>query len=90
MVMATYTEIQHRLQQEIASVVGPQRLPQFEDYDSLPYVGCLIKELLRFSAVAPLVPHSLEEDDVYEGYRIPKGTWVMANIWCVLSLLKDG
>lgn len=90
MVMATYTEIQHRLQQEIASVVGPQRLPQFEDYDSLPYVGCLIKELLRSSAVAPLVPHSLEEDDVYEGYRIPKGTWVMANIWCVLSLLKDG
>ncbi|KAF9444744.1 cytochrome P450 [Macrolepiota fuliginosa MF-IS2] len=85
MVMARYPEIQKRLQQEIDSVIGPQRLPQFEDFDSLPYVGCLIKELVRFNATAPLVPHSLDEDDVYEGYHIPKGTWVMANIWAVYN-----
>ncbi|KAJ3572739.1 hypothetical protein NP233_g2891 [Leucocoprinus birnbaumii] len=85
MIMATYPEVQKRLQQEIDSVVGSQRLPQFEDLDSLPYVACVIKELLRFNAVAPLVPHSLDEDDVYDGYFIPKGTWVMANIWAVLN-----
>ena len=83
MVMIRYPEVQKRLQNEIDTVVGPHRLSRFEDRDSLPYVGCLIKELLRFNAVAPLVPHSLDEDDVYEGYRIPKGTWIMANIWCV-------
>jgi cytochrome P450 len=27
------------------------------------------------------VPHRLIEDDWYEGYLIPKGTTVVANIW---------
>jgi len=84
--MTRHPEIQKRLQQEIDSVVGLQRLPQLEDYDSLPYVDCLIKELFRFNVVVPLVPHSLDENDVYDGYHIPKGTWVMANIWCVLVI----
>ncbi|KAF8903471.1 cytochrome P450 [Gymnopilus junonius] len=85
MIMVRYPAVQTRLQSEIDSVIGPHRLARFEDRDSLPYVGCVIKELLRFNAVAPLVPHSLDEDDIYEGYRIPKGTWVMANLWAVFN-----
>ena len=30
----------------------------------------------------PGFPHLLIEDDVHEGYYIPKGTLVMVNIWC--------
>lgn len=30
------------------------------------------------------MPHSLVEDDVYEGYLIPKGSIVIPNIWYVL------
>ena len=30
------------------------------------------------------VPHRLIEDDVYEGYFLPKGTIVIANIWRML------
>jgi Cytochrome P450 len=29
------------------------------------------------------VPHRVMQDDVYEGYRIPAGSIVIANIWCV-------
>lgn len=29
------------------------------------------------------LPHQLDEDDCYRGYRIPKGTVVMANLWYV-------
>jgi len=29
----------------------------------------------------PGVPHAVTEDDAYEGYFIPKGTTVLANIW---------
>ena len=29
------------------------------------------------------------QDDIYENYFIPKGTQIMANIWCVLSHLEE-
>jgi cytochrome P450 len=30
------------------------------------------------------LPHRLVEDDIYEGYLLPKGSIVIANIWYVL------
>jgi cytochrome P450 len=27
------------------------------------------------------LPHCVTQDDVYQGFRIPKGTTVVANIW---------
>lgn len=30
---------------------------------------------------SPGIPHIVTEDDVYEGYLIPKGSTVFANIW---------
>ena len=32
-------------------------------------------------ARVPGVPHRLMEDDIYEGYLLPKGSIVIANIW---------
>jgi len=48
----------------------------------MPYVEAFCKEVLRWGPVVPTgVPHVSTKDDVYEGYRIPKGTLVFANIW---------
>jgi hypothetical protein len=33
------------------------------------------------SSPRPGVPHRLEQDDVYEGYFLPKGSTVIANAW---------
>jgi cytochrome P450 len=33
------------------------------------------------SSPRPGVPHRLEQDDVYEGYLLPKGSTVIANAW---------
>ncbi|OJA14289.1 hypothetical protein AZE42_10371, partial [Rhizopogon vesiculosus] len=39
-------------------------------------------ETLRWFPVVPLgIPHATVDDDVYEGYYIPKGATVMANTW---------
>ncbi|KAJ8689877.1 hypothetical protein PTI98_012736 [Pleurotus ostreatus] len=83
LVMTRHPEIQKKAQEEIDSVVGKDRLPTLSDRDSLPYVECVIKEVLRFAAVAALMPHSLDEDDIYNGYTIPKGAWVMVNAWSI-------
>lgn len=41
-------------QAELDAVIGPQRLPEFGDRPSLPYMNALVKETLRWQLVAPL------------------------------------
>ncbi|KAG1835888.1 hypothetical protein DFJ58DRAFT_867346 [Suillus subalutaceus] len=36
---------------------------------------------LRITDIINLVPHSLMEDDEYEGSRIPRMSWIMCNVW---------
>lgn len=41
-------------------------------------------QTLRWRPVAPGgIPHMLAEDDVYDGYAIPKGTIVFTNAWSI-------
>jgi hypothetical protein len=51
--MAKHQDIQRRAQGEIHAVVGSNRLPTFEDLHDLPYVRAIMKETLRWQAVAP-------------------------------------
>ncbi len=88
--MATYPEIQTRAQAELDTIVGPHRLPTIEDEKLLPYVSALVKECLRWKVVTPLgVAHRSMEEDEYKGYRIPKGSVVVSNIWYVLSVSNN-
>ncbi|EIW84368.1 cytochrome P450 [Coniophora puteana RWD-64-598 SS2] len=76
--------VQKRAQAELRTVVGDDRLPTFGDRASLPYIDAMIREAMRWGAVVPLgVPHFSTEDDVYEGYFIPKGSIVTANTWAM-------
>jgi hypothetical protein len=52
--MALYPEVQKKAQAEIDAVVGPNRLPNFHDRPSLPYVNAVVKESSRWNLVAPL------------------------------------
>ncbi|KAM5536626.1 hypothetical protein V8D89_009721 [Ganoderma adspersum] len=79
--MSLYPEVQKKAQAELHAVVGPNRLPEFEDRDALVYVNAVIKEALRWHNVLPfVVPHSTLEDDEYRGYFIPAGTVLVPNV----------
>lgn len=52
--MSMFPEVQKKAQAEIDAVVGHERLPNFSDYESLPYIGALIKELLRWQPAVPV------------------------------------
>ncbi|KAF9647047.1 cytochrome P450 [Thelephora ganbajun] len=83
--MVMHPEAQRKAQAEIDKVIGGDRFPTSADQPSLPYVDALAKEVLRSNPVAPLgVPHIATENDFYEGYFIPKGSSVIANIWQIL------
>ncbi|KZT68538.1 hypothetical protein DAEQUDRAFT_671046, partial [Daedalea quercina L-15889] len=71
------------------TVIGHDRLTCVEDRPSLPYIEALIKELHRFRPITPLAPHTTLVDDEYQGYRIPRGSWIMANTWSVCDTLSD-
>lgn len=82
LVLASFPEVQEKARAELDAVVGPHRLPDFNDRDALPYVCAVIKECMRWHAIAPLgIPHRLIQDDEYRGYLIPKGALVIPNIW---------
>ncbi|TFK84330.1 cytochrome P450 [Polyporus arcularius HHB13444] len=83
--MVLYPEIQEKARKELDHIIGLHRLPDFSDQPSLPYIDAIVKETLRWNPVVPLdVPHMLTEDDVYNGYYLPKGTLVVANTWAIL------
>ncbi|KAJ1309399.1 hypothetical protein OPQ81_006176 [Rhizoctonia solani] len=72
--MAMHPEVQAEAQKEVDNVLQGSRLPDMEDRHSMPYVQAIVKEVLRWRSVTPIgVPHACIEDDVYRGYRIPKG-----------------
>lgn len=80
--MTIYPDVQKRAQEEIDRVVGNNRLPTLTDRDHLPYINAVVKETLRWHPVAPMgLPHQSTEDDVCEGYFIPKGSMLFANVW---------
>ncbi|KAF9880651.1 cytochrome p450 oxidoreductase [Colletotrichum karsti] len=82
LVMMLFPKVQQKAKEEIDSVIGPSRLPTASDRPNLPYVDAIVKELLRWHPVAPMgLPHTSSEDDVIEGYFIPKDALILPNIW---------
>lgn len=81
--MCHYPSWQPRLQEELDRVCG-DRLPTMADLPRLPVLRAVVKETLRWRQPTPLgVPHILEEDDVYDGYYIPKGAMIHANHYLI-------
>lgn len=62
-----------RLQDELQSVVGLDKMVEEKDLSNLPYLDMVIKESLRLHPVVPLlVPRYCLEETMIDGYHIPK------------------
>ncbi|XP_045832603.1 cytochrome P450 CYP82D47-like [Trifolium pratense] len=69
-------------QEEIDHHIGKNRRVEPSDINNLVYVRAIFKETLRLYPSAPiLVPHEGTEDCYIQGYYVPKGTRVFANVW---------
>ena len=83
--MIKFPEVQRRAQEEIDRVVGRDRLPSFADRDNLPYINGVVKEAMRWWPIAPMgFPHLATEDIEYNGYHIPKGSFLLPAVWWFL------
>ncbi|RAH78814.1 putative cytochrome P450 [Aspergillus japonicus CBS 114.51] len=73
-----------RARAELDAVVGPDRLPRPDDQPRLPYITAIVEEVLRWRPAGPEgAPHLSREETTYHGYRIPRGSVVVANIWTI-------
>ncbi|KAF9230135.1 cytochrome P450, partial [Melanogaster broomeanus] len=86
-------EVQEKAYAQINAVVGEDRLPTLDDRSSLTYIDAIMRETLRWNPVTPLsIPHAAVNDDIYDGYHIPKGATVMTNTWfdhAVLAMFRQ-
>jgi cytochrome P450 len=62
-----------RAQEEIDHHIGRDRRVESSDIKNLVYLQAIVKNLL--------VPHEALEDCYIQGYNVPKGTRVFANVW---------
>ncbi|KAJ8592745.1 cytochrome P450, partial [Rhizopogon salebrosus TDB-379] len=82
--MVLYPDVQARARAEINQVVRHDRMPSIDDRASLPYLDAILLEVLRWYPASVLgVAHATSQDDVYEGYFIPKGALVVVNQWAL-------
>ncbi len=81
--MLLYPEVQRKAQAILDSYYG-DRMPSLADMEDpkLQYIYGCVKESLRWMPVAIMgVPHSVTQDDHYMGYKIPKGSTIILNVW---------
>lgn len=84
LIMAKYQDVQKRVQHEIENVVGKNRLPNWSDHPKLPYTQAVINEMQRWRTITPLsILRYCQEDTMLKNFKIPKGSFVLSNIWSV-------
>lgn len=81
--MRAFPETLPRAWEELDRVVGRSRSPSWDD--NLPYMRAFVKEVFRWRSVAIIggMPHAPIQDDYWNGYLIPKGTWTQGNVWAI-------
>ncbi|KAJ0024021.1 hypothetical protein Pint_08875 [Pistacia integerrima] len=71
-----------KVQEELDSVVGKERLLSESDVDKLVYLQAVVKEALRLYPAGPLGGgREFTKDCTISGYYVPKGTRLLLNIW---------
>lgn len=71
-----------KAQEEIDTHVGKDKLVNEPDIKNLVYLQAIVKETLRLYPAGFLGgPRTFSEDCVVAGYHVPKGTWLLINMW---------
>ncbi|KAF2138896.1 uncharacterized protein K452DRAFT_290541 [Aplosporella prunicola CBS 121167] len=82
--MVYHPEWMAKIQQEVDEVCEG-RLPTLDDMPRLSTLRACIKETMRWKPNVPTgVAHEVEEDQVYNGYFIPKGSRILPLDWAFL------
>lgn len=83
--MAQFPNVQKKAHEELDTVIGTDRLANYSDQASLPYIQAVCREVFRWRPALPLgVLHASTADDVYNGCYIPAGTLNFFTIYSII------
>jgi len=75
--MANHPDVQSRLQKEVDTVIGCDRLPSLDDEVDMPYTQAFILEIMRRRTLVPLsLLHRTLCDTQVANYFVPAGSTV--------------
>uniref|UniRef100_H2XMC8 Uncharacterized protein n=1 Tax=Ciona intestinalis TaxID=7719 RepID=H2XMC8_CIOIN len=84
LIMMKHQDCQNKVRREIDDVIGRHGTVKLKHRSIMPYTCAVVHELFRFRTVVPLsLPRMNVADVTVGGYRIPKGTNVIMNIWAL-------
>jgi len=76
--MLHYPHVMKKVQAELDSKLGPNRLPNVKDVSQLVYTKATMYEIMRRSSIVPMgTTHSTERSIEFEGFTIPKNAHVI-------------
>ncbi|KAG8547578.1 hypothetical protein GDO81_027989 [Engystomops pustulosus] len=82
--MVQNPDIQKRVHEEIERVIG-SAMPRIDHRKDMPYTNAVIHETQRFANILPMnLPRETTSDVVFQGYNLPKGTYVIPLLESVL------
>lgn len=77
-----HPKVMERARSELREVVGQEKQVEEEDLANLPYLRAIVKETFRLHPPGPLLlPRQAQTDVRVGGFKIPKGSQVLVNIW---------
>ncbi|KAI3684783.1 hypothetical protein L6452_34009 [Arctium lappa] len=69
-------------QEELEMHIGKDRQVNESDIKNLVYLQAVVKETLRLYPAGVLGgPRAFSKDCIVSGYHVPKGTWLLINMW---------
>ncbi|GFT37101.1 cytochrome P450 2U1, partial [Nephila pilipes] len=82
--LSKHPDVQKTIQEELDAVVGRERLPSWADRPNLTYLDATIQELYRVAALFLVTTmYSNFEETTIDGYRIPKRSIIVSNLYSI-------
>ncbi|XP_056419967.1 cytochrome P450 2K4-like [Hyla sarda] len=83
-IMTLHPDLQKRVHDEIDKVIG-SAIPKIDHRKNMPYTNAVIHETQRFANILPMnLPRETTRDVIFQGYHIPKGTYIIPLLETVL------
>lgn len=82
--LLNHPEALKKAREELDLHVGHDRLIDESDLPKLPFLRAIINETLRLYPPGPILPaHESSEECIVGGYRVPRGTVLLVNVWAI-------
>ncbi|GBL95325.1 Cytochrome P450 2J5 [Araneus ventricosus] len=82
--MCEHKDIQDKVYAELTDVLGKDGEARYEGREKIPYTFAVIMEAQRYGSIVPLSGSRIAFDDIpVNGYIIPKGSEITANLWAL-------